>query len=100
LRARLKYESNDHARTQLESVLDSKTKQLEALQALDARLAQSKQRFRDHSRALSALCDRVQVLTSQEIAAGQVEQVEQELTEQLAGLNQLTLSISDAYGRV
>ena len=95
MRARLQYESNATTRAQLESVLDSRLRQLEDLQGVDLRLEQSRQRLRDTVRAISALCDRVLGLKPLDVAGGQADQVERDLAEQLAQLNQLALSVSD-----
>ncbi|MBX2999434.1 MAG: hypothetical protein KF893_13040 [Caldilineaceae bacterium] len=97
LEERIKAERNPETRQQIEQVLDGKRKQLEALQALDARMRQAQLQMDQSLTALATIYSQVRLIDAQDVASGKAERLSADIQEQVNRLNDLVASINEVY---
>jgi hypothetical protein len=97
LTARRQKESSPTFQQELDSVLDSKRKQWEALQALDTRMKQVELQVTQSLSALATVDSQVQLLEAQDINSHRSETLRTDIREQVNRLNDLVTSLNTVY---
>jgi predicted component of type VI protein secretion system len=95
--SRQEIEKNPAVRQQLNEVIESKRKQWDALQALDARMKQAELQMEQSLTALATIYSQVQLVDAQDIESGRSERLREDIQEQVERLNDLVASINEVY---
>ncbi len=95
--ARREVEKNPEVKAQLDEVIESKRKQWESLQALDARMKQAELQMEQSLTALATIYSQVQLVDAQDIESGRSERLREDIQEQVDRLNDLVASINEVY---
>lgn len=97
LTARLKLETDQQLRQQMEQILEGKRKQWDTLKALDARMKQAQLQIDQSLTALATVYSQVQLIGAQDLESGRAERLRADIQEQVNRLNDLVASINEVY---
>jgi len=97
LAARQKQERNPVFQKDLARAIETKQKQLEAMQALEARIRQAELQLSQSLAALGTIDSQVQLIEVQDADNGRSERIQADIREQVNRLNDLMLSINEVY---
>jgi hypothetical protein len=97
LKLRRSREANTGFQEELDRMLDSKQKQWDTLQALDARMKQAELQIEQSLTALATIDNQVRLIDAQEIESGRSERMRADIVEQVNRLNDLVTSINEVY---
>lgn len=97
LSVRRKQEDNPIFQQQLDGLLESKRKQLEAMEALDTRMKQAELQLAQTLAAMATVDSQVKLIDAQEVESGRSERLRKDIQEQIARLNDLISSINEVY---
>lgn len=97
LTVRRKQEDNPIFQQQLDELLESKQKQLEAMEALDTRMKQAELQLAQTLAAMATVDSQVKLIDAQEVESGRSERLRTDIQEQIARLNDLIGSINEVY---
>lgn len=90
-------ESNPVFQAELDQLLDSKRKQLQAMQALDTRMRQAEFQLQQSLAALGTVDSQIQLIDSHDTDGGKSERIRADVKEQVDRLNDLVTSINEVY---
>jgi hypothetical protein len=97
LEAQRKLEPNGALQEQLDGVIASKQRQLQALQQLDSRMRQALLQLDNSLTALATVYSQIHLIDAQSVGSGRAERLQADIQEQVASLNDLVSSINDVY---
>jgi hypothetical protein len=97
LEGRIDQEDNPTFRDQLKELLESKKKQWETLQALDARMKQAEIQLSQTLAAMATVDNQVKLIDAQDVESGRSERLREDIQEQVNRLNDLIGSINEVY---
>jgi hypothetical protein len=97
LKTQRQSETHPTFQAELDQLLDSKQKQLDALQALDTRMRQASYQLEQSLAALGTVDSQVQLIDSHDRDGGKQERVRENVKEEVARLGDLVTSINEVY---
>lgn len=97
LQQRRKKETNPAFQGEIDQVIDTKQKQLEAVQALDGRMKQAELQLAQSLAALATINSQIQLIEAQDVAGGKSERIQEDIREQVNRLGDLVTSINEVY---
>ncbi len=97
LRARRQREANPVFQREIEQVIESKQKQLRAMEALDTRMKQAEFQLEQSLAALATVDSQVQLIDTHAADRGRSERLRSDIKEQVDRLNDLVVSINEVY---
>jgi len=97
LTTRRRQESDPAIQQELDEVLESKGKQWQTLQALDARMKQAELQLEQSLTALATVYSQVQLIDAQDVDSSRSERLQADIQEQVSRLDDLVSSINEVY---
>jgi len=97
LEASFEQEENQSFKKQLKELLDSKVRQWETLQALDARMKQAELQLKQTLAAMATVDNQVKLIDAQDVESGRSNRLRADIREQVDRLNDLIGSINEVY---
>jgi hypothetical protein len=97
LEGRIEQEDNPSFRGQLKELLESKKRQWETVQALDARMKQAELQLSQTLAAMATVDSQVKLIDAQDVESGRSERLREDIQEQVNRLNDLIGSINEVY---
>jgi hypothetical protein len=97
LERRIDQEDNQIFKDQLNELLESKKRQWETLQALDARMKQAEIQLSQTLAAMATVDNQVKLIDAQDVESGRSERLRSDIREQVNRLNDLIGSINEVY---
>jgi hypothetical protein len=97
LETRIANEDNQALKEQLNELLESKKKQWETLQALDARMKHAEIQLSQTLAAMATVDNQVKLIDAQDVDSGRSERLRGDIREQVNRLNDLIGSINEVY---
>ncbi|MFZ6027171.1 MAG: hypothetical protein ACOYYS_05580 [Chloroflexota bacterium] len=97
LRLRRQKESNEAFQQEFERLIESKSQQLEAIQALETRMKQAELQLAQSLAALATINSQVQLIEAQDADSGRSQRITGDIQEQVNRLNDLVSSINEVY---
>jgi vacuolar-type H+-ATPase subunit I/STV1 len=97
LKASFEQEDNLAFKKQLKELLDSKVRQWETLQALDARMKQAELQLKQTLAAMATVDNQVKLIDAQDVESGRSDRLRADIREQVNRLNDLIGSINEVY---
>jgi hypothetical protein len=97
LRARHEAQQNPQLRQQLDQVLESKQKHIQALRALGAHMKQAELQLEQSVTALATVYSQVQLVDARDVDSGRSERLQADIQEQVDQLNDLISAINEVY---
>jgi hypothetical protein len=97
LEARVAQEDNMALKDQLSGLLDSKKRQWDTLQALEARMKQAEIQLSQTLAAMATVDNQVKLIDAQDVDSGRSERLRANIREQVNRLNDLIGSINEVY---
>jgi len=97
LKTKRQRETNPTFQAELDQLLNSKQRQLDALQALDTRMQKARYQLEQSLAALGTVDSQVQLIDSHDRDGGKQERIRENVTEEVARLGDLVTSINEVY---
>jgi hypothetical protein len=97
LERRIDQEDNQIFKDQLNELLESKKRQWETLQALDARMKQAEIQLSQTLAAMATVDNQVKLIDAQDVESGRSERLRSDIREQVNRSNDLIGSINEVY---
>jgi len=97
LKTRRARETNPVFQDELDRVIESRQRQLQAMQALDTRMKQAEFQLEQSLAALATVDSQVQLIDTHDADGGRSERLRSDINEQVSRLNDLVTSINEVY---